>query len=123
MRVFKTASVIVLVMLTLVMSIQPSAAMVIYPWCANYGGGGRGDTEPAVAGPRPSSNVWRRSGATEEPAVQIRGMCRILPRRPMLHRCGDDPLRHTNRVNRKAPTGPPMTLGNMREQGVNHLIA
>ena len=26
---------------TLAASIWPSAAMVIYPWCANYGGGGR----------------------------------------------------------------------------------
>ena len=40
MRVLKTASLILLAVLTLVVSIQPSAAMVIYPWCANYGGGG-----------------------------------------------------------------------------------
>ena len=40
MRVLKTASLLVLALLTLVVSIQPSAAMVIYPCCANYGGGG-----------------------------------------------------------------------------------
>ena len=39
MRVLKTASLILLAVLTLVVSIQPSAAAVIYPWCANYGGG------------------------------------------------------------------------------------
>jgi hypothetical protein len=34
---------------------------------------GRADMEPAVAGPRPSSNVWRRSGVMGGPAPQIRG--------------------------------------------------
>jgi hypothetical protein len=42
MRVLKTASLILLAVLTLVVSIQPSAAAVIYPWCANYGGPGKG---------------------------------------------------------------------------------
>ena len=42
LRVLKTASLIVVAVLTFAASIQPSAAMVIYPWCANYGGGGKG---------------------------------------------------------------------------------
>ena len=42
MRVLKTASLIVAAALTLAVSIQPSAAMVIYPWCANYGGSWNG---------------------------------------------------------------------------------
>jgi hypothetical protein len=36
----KTMSFIAVAVLTLAADIQPSAAMVIYPWCANYGGGG-----------------------------------------------------------------------------------
>ena len=42
MRVLTAASLIVVAGLTLTASIQPSAAMVIYPWCANYGGSGKG---------------------------------------------------------------------------------
>ena len=50
----------------------------------------REDTEPAVAGPHPSSNVWRRSGATGGPALQIRGISRTLRQRPMLRPYGAD---------------------------------
>jgi len=41
MRVLKAASFIVVIVLTLA-GAQQAAAMVIYPWCANYGGSGRG---------------------------------------------------------------------------------
>jgi hypothetical protein len=67
------------------MNIQPSAAMVIYPWCANYGGGGKGGYGASSCGST-SFQQWRRSGAMGGRALQIRGMCRILPRRLMLHR-------------------------------------
>jgi hypothetical protein len=40
------------------------------------------DMEPAVAGPRPSSNVWRRSRAMEALVARIRGISRILRHRP-----------------------------------------
>ena len=42
MRILKMASLIALVALIVVASARPSAAVVIYPWCANYGGAGRG---------------------------------------------------------------------------------
>ena len=42
MRILKMAGFIALVALTVVASVRLSTAMVIYPWCANYGGAGRG---------------------------------------------------------------------------------
>jgi hypothetical protein len=42
MQILKMASVIALLAVTVGASVRPSAAMVIYPWCANYGGAGRG---------------------------------------------------------------------------------
>ncbi len=42
MRVIKIANLVLLVGLTVAASVRPGAAMVIYPWCANYGGAGKG---------------------------------------------------------------------------------
>jgi hypothetical protein len=42
MQAFKTACLILVATATVATEVQPSAAMVIYPWCANYGGGGKG---------------------------------------------------------------------------------
>ena len=42
MRVLTATSLIIVAGLVLVASVQPSNAMVIYPWCANYGGSGKG---------------------------------------------------------------------------------
>jgi hypothetical protein len=42
MRVLQKVSLIVVAVLTLAAGIRPGAAMVIYPWCANYGGTGKG---------------------------------------------------------------------------------
>ena len=42
MRVLKKMTLIVVAVLTLAADIRPGAAMVIYPWCANYGGPGKG---------------------------------------------------------------------------------
>jgi Protein of unknown function (DUF3551) len=41
MRVLQAAGLIVAIVLAFA-DVRPVAAMVIYPWCANYGGGGRG---------------------------------------------------------------------------------
>ena len=40
MRVLKAAGFVVAIALILAASARPSAAVVIYPWCANYGGRG-----------------------------------------------------------------------------------
>ena len=42
MRTLYVVGFIAGIALTLAASTRPSAAMVIYPWCANYGGGGKG---------------------------------------------------------------------------------
>ena len=43
MQVVKAACfVLVAMVLTVATEVRPSAAMVIYPWCADYGGGGKG---------------------------------------------------------------------------------
>ena len=42
MRIFYMAGFRLAILLTLAASARPSTAMVIYPWCANYGGGGKG---------------------------------------------------------------------------------
>ena len=42
MRTLYVVGFIAGIALTVVASTRPSAAMVIYPWCANYGGGGKG---------------------------------------------------------------------------------
>jgi hypothetical protein len=42
MRSLKIAGLISLVVLTVAASVRPSAAMVIYPWSANYGGSWNG---------------------------------------------------------------------------------
>ena len=42
MRVLKKMTLIVVAVLTLAADIRPGAATVIYPWCANYGGPGKG---------------------------------------------------------------------------------
>jgi Protein of unknown function (DUF3551) len=42
MRVLKAAGFVIAIVLTLAASAPPSAAVIIYPWCANYGGAGRG---------------------------------------------------------------------------------
>jgi hypothetical protein len=42
MQILKMASVIALLAVTVGASVHPSAAAIIYPWCANYGGAGRG---------------------------------------------------------------------------------
>jgi hypothetical protein len=66
---------------------RPSVAVVIYPWCANYGGGsGMGGMEPVVAVPHPSSNVWRPSGAMGALAVRTPTTSPIHRRRPIHHR-------------------------------------
>ena len=38
MRIFYIAGFMAAIVLTLAASARPSAAMVIYPWCADYGG-------------------------------------------------------------------------------------
>jgi hypothetical protein len=42
MRILPTALFVTTIAVALVASAQPSAAVVIYPWCANYGGSGPG---------------------------------------------------------------------------------
>jgi hypothetical protein len=43
MQVNKTTGfILVAAALTIAAGVRPSAAMVIYPWCANYGGAGKG---------------------------------------------------------------------------------
>ena len=42
MRALKAAIFIIAIVLISASGTRPSAAMVIYPWCANYGGGGKG---------------------------------------------------------------------------------
>ena len=42
MRVLTAAGFVIAIVLALAASAGPSAAVVIYPWCANYGGSGRG---------------------------------------------------------------------------------
>ena len=38
MRKLQTAGLLAMVAVSLVASARPSAAVIIYPWCANYGG-------------------------------------------------------------------------------------
>ena len=38
MRIFYIAGFMLAILLTLAASARPSTAMVIYPWCADYGG-------------------------------------------------------------------------------------
>jgi hypothetical protein len=42
MRILHGAGFMAAIVVTLAASARPSAAMVIYPWCANYGGRGGG---------------------------------------------------------------------------------
>ena len=42
MRTLKMASFIALLAVIVAASVRPGAAMIIYPWCANYGGAGKG---------------------------------------------------------------------------------
>ena len=37
MRTFQIAAFLAVILIALAASVRPSAAMVIYPWCANYG--------------------------------------------------------------------------------------
>jgi hypothetical protein len=78
MQVFKTACFVLVAMaLTVATEVRPSAAMVIYPWCADYGGGGKGDTAPAVVDSYPFISVWRRLAGMGGPVVQIHGISPI----------------------------------------------
>jgi hypothetical protein len=86
MQVFRTACVIFLATtLTLATEVQPSRAMVIYPWCADYGAAARGDTAPAVVASSPFISAWRRLAGIVGPAVQIPGISPIHRLRRMLH--------------------------------------
>jgi Protein of unknown function (DUF3551) len=42
MRIFRIAGLTAVIVVALAASAGPSEAMVIYPWCANYGGGRSG---------------------------------------------------------------------------------
>ena len=88
MRILTAASLIVAAGLMLAASVQPGAAMVIYPWCANYGGGGKGGYGASSCGFVSFKQCLATMWATEEAAIQIRGIRRILHRRPMLRPSG-----------------------------------
>ena len=90
MRVLKKMTLIVVAVLTLAADIRPGAAMVIYPWCANYGGPGKGGYGASSCGSTSFKQCWRRSQAMGEPAVQIRGINHTLRQRPMLRPYGAD---------------------------------
>jgi hypothetical protein len=38
MRIFHVTGLVVAIVVTLAASARPSAAVIIYPWCVNYGG-------------------------------------------------------------------------------------
>ena len=42
MRIFHVAGLVAATVVTLAASVRPSAAVIIYPWCANFGGGRSG---------------------------------------------------------------------------------
>ena len=86
MQVFKTTCFILAVIaLTLATEVQPSAAMVIYPWCANYGGGGKGGYGASSCGFVSFHQCLATLSGNGGPAVQIHGISPIRHRRRMLH--------------------------------------
>jgi hypothetical protein len=48
MRIFHVAGLVAATVVTLAANARPSAAVIIYPWCANFGGAaGRSDERTA----------------------------------------------------------------------------
>ena len=45
MRIFHVAGLVAATVITLAASARPSAAVIIYPWCANFGGGRSGGAQ------------------------------------------------------------------------------
>ena len=45
MRIFHVAGLVAVTVVTLAASARPSAAVIIYPWCANFGGGRSGGAQ------------------------------------------------------------------------------
>ena len=86
MKLMSAFGLVSLVALGLATSAQPSNAMVIYPWCANYGGRMGGSQNCGFTGLRQSQATRAGNGGSVFPT---RGISPIRHRRAMHRRCGD----------------------------------